>query len=162
MPAGDPPHKTNTHVTEAKHRCNMLKLAIEPYSFLNFSDYEIKREGLSYSAITLTEFSKQYEEIFFIIGADSLFQLRKWYHPEVVLSHCTLLVANRERHPIEELINQIDSLKNEFGAKIELLDTPDIPVSSTDIRFRVENQLSINGMVDPKVEQYILEQHLYR
>ena len=44
----------------------------------------MKREGNTYTAQTLELLKEEYPEdkFYFIIGADSLFQLETWYHPE--------------------------------------------------------------------------------
>ena len=114
MPAINPPHKSDELIAHVDDRCNMVKLAIEPYPYFTFSDYEIKRGGVSYSYITLTHFSQIYDDIYFIIGADSLLSIEKWYHPEIVMSKCTLLAANRDNHRIDELQQCIDMLSNKI------------------------------------------------
>ena len=81
IPVYLPPHKKNIKITDAKHRCNMLKLAVANYKRFKVSDIEIKRKDLSYSVETLHEFRKQYgvsTELFFITGSDSLKELHKW------------------------------------------------------------------------------------
>ena len=81
IPAYIPPHKKGTKVTQARHRHNMLKLAIRGNKIFKISDMEIKRKGRSYSVQTLRQLRKRYgqkAEIFFITGSDSLQELDKW------------------------------------------------------------------------------------
>lgn len=162
MPSGEPPHKIGDLIAPAVHRSSMVKLAIEPYEFMLFSDFELKQFGFSYTAVTLTELTKVYHNIYFIIGADSLLNLQNWYHPEIVMNLCTLLVANRDCHIVEELRMHSDILCKEYGAKIEFLNTPNIPISSTVIRENIKQGTSIRDFVPDKVANYINEHKLYR
>ena len=58
----------------------------------------MKREGNTYTAQTLELLKEEYPEdkFYFIIGADSLFQLETWYHPEKVMELTSLLVSGRD------------------------------------------------------------------
>lgn len=97
MPSKCPPHKSDHVVTSTKDRCEMVRQAVHPYPFMVFSDFELLREGNTYTADTLRLLHESYpeHEFFFIIGADSLFNIEKWYHPEQVLTQAVFLVAGR-------------------------------------------------------------------
>lgn len=101
MPSKCPPHKSDHIVTNTKDRCEMVRMAVHPYPFMVFSDFELLREGNTYTADTLRLLHESYpeHEFFFIIGADSLFHIEKWYHPEQVLTQATFLVAGRLNFP---------------------------------------------------------------
>ena len=74
MPAGIQPFKKENKVTDSELRYNMVKLAIEPYKEFSISDYEIEKEGLSFTYETLEYFKENYNnekvDLFFITGAD--------------------------------------------------------------------------------------------
>ena len=53
------PHKTNLVSSESEHRLNMVKLAISNIPFFDYSDYEIKSEGISYTYNTLLHLSEK-------------------------------------------------------------------------------------------------------
>lgn len=161
IPSANPPHKQGQPVLDIDHRCEMVKLAIQNDPRLVFSDIEIKRTGYSYTADTLTELKNLYDKIYFIVGADSLFQIEKWYHPEITMELATLVVASRNEQVHSELRNQIKYLKIKYNAKIELLEDFDMPVSSSTIRSNVSKGLSIEGMVPKAVEEYIIQHELY-
>ena len=61
----------------------MLELALEGISFSSVSDFEMKREGNTYTAQTLELLKEEYPEdkFYFIIGAHSLFQLENSVSP---------------------------------------------------------------------------------
>lgn len=161
MPSGNPPHKKNQNNLDAFHRCEMVKLAIKDFPQLEFSDYEVKKEGYSYSALTLTEWSNRFSDIYFIIGADSFFQIETWYHPEIVMKLSTLVVANRDRHMESELKETACHLKEKYGARIVFLNMEDVPVSSSKIRENVMANVPVDGMVCNDVLRYIHEHNLY-
>ena len=97
MPSGHPPHKKGRLVTEGKEREDMVKLAIASVPYFVYSDFELKREGNTYTAQTLSLLKEVYpqHEFYFIIGADSLYEIEQWYHPEMVMKQAVLLVAAR-------------------------------------------------------------------
>lgn len=161
MPSGRPPHKRNMEIEDDDARCAMVKLAIEDYPELEFSDYEILKEGYSFSSDTLTEFVKLYQDICFIIGADSLFQIENWHCPEIVMELAVIAVANRDNHAAEELYAQARHLSEKYRARIKFLHMRDMPVSSSEIRERIKNGKLVTGMLSPKVENFIYRNGLY-
>ena len=99
MPSGQPPHKKGRHVTESAERCHMVKLAIQDIPYFVFSDFEVRRTGKNtYTAETLALLGEKYPDVhfYFIVGADSLFEIEKWYHPEEVMARATLMAAHPE------------------------------------------------------------------
>ena len=163
MPSANPPHKVGVGIADAKHRSAMVKLAVEPYPELVFSDFELQREGKIYSADTLALLKADHpeNEYYFIIGADSLFSIEKWYHPERVSALCYIVAAGRNQQNMAALRKQKDYLAEKYDAKIELLEFPDIPISSTMIREKAAAGEAIDAFVPEAVAQYIAENNLY-
>ena len=157
MVSPNPPHKAGTTIVDVSHRNNMVKKAIEPYEYLEFSDYEQKREGFIYTAETLTLLKKDYpeNEYYFIIGGDSLENIEKWYHPEIVLANCILLAAGRDDLFNEALVNRINELNAKYSADIRMVKMTPMDVSSTEIRAGDFDD------VPESVRRYIEENHLY-
>ena len=99
MPNGNPPHKLNSKIeSQTNHRVAMVKAAIEGKDGFKVQLYEVDRKEVNYSYLTMTRFNEIYpeNEFYFIIGADSLFQIESWYHPEQVMAMTTLMVSGRE------------------------------------------------------------------
>ena len=97
----------------------------------------MKREGNTYTAQTLELLNEEYPEdkFYFIIGADSLFQLETWYHPEKVMELTSLLVSGREYDRAGRTLDQqISHLKSVYGAHIQVLHNPEMNVASARIR----------------------------
>lgn len=162
MPSYNPDsYKDISEMAEAKHRCNMIKAAIEPYPYMELSTLEIERGGRTYTADTLKELKKFYDYIYFIIGADSLMALDRWYNAEYVLSNCHFLAANRDGLKQTELDRRAEYLKREYGANIDFLEVPELPYSSSVIRYRIEAGLPVDTMVPAAVNQYIIKHKLY-
>ncbi len=136
MVSPNPPHKAGKVIADVSHRNAMVKLAIEDYDFLEFSDYEQHREGLIYTAETLTLLRQAYPDnhYFFIVGGDSIADLEKWYHPEIVLANCTLLAAGRDELFDDKLLARIEQLNTKYNADIRPVKLPYMDISSTDVR----------------------------
>ena len=163
MPSGQPPHKKGRRITSSEERADMVKLAIAPYTQFCFSDFEIKRQGNTYTAQTLTLLKDLHPETeyYFIIGADSLFQILNWYHPEDIFKRAVLLAAARNHTPDALLTERICYLKENYGADIRLLHSPNVDISSEELRRRIGSGQPISDYVCRDVEAYIAENGLY-
>lgn len=163
LPSGDPPHKTNRAVTPAYRRLEMVKLSIQDYPYFQVSEYEMEKQGYSYTAETLEYFAQMYPEdqFYFIVGADSLFQLDNWYHPERCLAKAVFLVGNRSSRPEEEIDLQIMKVTGQYGGQIEKIHMPDMEISSSTIRELLANEQDASRYLKPLVSEYIRQNHLY-
>lgn len=166
LPNGNPPHKKEENIgTDARHRSRMVALAIQGRDYCRLEEYEVRRREVSCSYQTLEYFRKQYpeDEFYFIIGADSLFAIETWVHPERIFPACVILAACRDDHDsLEEMKAQVGHLKTVYPkARIQLLRSPLIPVSSSEIRRKIRAGLSIAEEVPGEVEDYIKEEELY-
>lgn len=165
MPSGQPPHKKNRIITDAKIRCDMVSLAIQGNKHFLLSEFETTRAGNTYTAQTLKLLKEAYpeHEFFFIIGADSLYEIEHWYHPEQVLSSVKVLAAEREylkEHPPVDW--QIAYLAEKYSCDIRKLHCEELDISSEEIRRMVGCGEEISAFVPEKVGEYILCHHLYQ
>ena len=164
MPSGHPPHKTDHTVTCAEDRCEMTQLAIQGYPYFRFSDFEVRREGNTYTAQTLGLLKERYPEyrFFFIIGADSLYEIENWYLPQQIMERAVLLVAGREypkaKRSLEE---QIAYLKEKYGGEIFRLHLEEINVASMRLRKMAACGQELKPFVPTAVWEYIRSHHLY-
>jgi len=103
LPTGNPPHKKT--MSASIHRVEMLRLAVENNPNFFIDDYEAVSETVNYTVDTLKRYSRKYglnrDNLFFILGSDSLNSLETWKNPQGVTELCTLVVAERE--PIDEV-----------------------------------------------------------
>lgn len=165
MPVGLPPHKKDHWITAAEDRCEMVRLAIEAYPYFRLSEFEVNRSGSSYTAQTLALLQAEYPEhrFFFIIGADSLYEIERWYQPEDIMRQVTLLVAGREYDrgtcSIEE---QIRYLQDKYQARIFLLHCKEVDISSHKLREMAVKGKHLLEYMPEKVEHYIISHKLYQ
>ncbi len=164
MPSGKSYMKANTNVLSGEQRLKMLDLSVEGNPNLITSDLEIKRAGNTYTYETLLQMKELFPtaDFYFIVGADSLFSMGNWVKPEVIFANCTLLAAGRNNADKDTLLFKKKELEDRFGAKIILLDFPQVDISSTEIRERVKNNKSIRYMVTEEIRSYIEQNNLYK
>ena len=166
MPNGNPPHKViSLQGTDVRDRVEMVRLAIAPYREFRLETYEANRNEVSYSYSTMEYLKGIYPEddFYFIIGADSLFMIDHWVHPERLFPTCTVLVAYRDEiNTSQEMEAKIHELTERYHARIRLLITPLIRISSHELREAVKSGRNISDWVPDAVNEYILKNHLYK
>lgn len=163
IPAANPPHKQNFQVTPAMHRYIMTVMATYSNPHFFVSPIELERPGLSYTIDTLRALIEQYghdTDFYFITGADAVAELPTWHDIDDLLELCYFVAATRPG-----CICSLDEIIKQFGAKgrkrIQRLATPELEISSTDIRERIRQGRSIKYIVPESVENYILKESLY-
>ncbi len=155
IPAYISPHKTHKFASSPPHRFNMAKLAVEGINNFDISDIEVNRSEVSYTLNTIAELRETYEEIELIIGYDNLVVFDQWYQPDKLLSMVELVVMKRS------FDKEFKNIHEYFG-KANFVDTPNIEISSTKIRERINKGLPIDFMVTDPVKKYISENKLYK
>ena len=162
MPAGIQPLKTDKKVTEASLRLEMVQKAIEGKIGFEVSDYEIKKEGKSYTYKTLEHFYKEYKDLYFITGADCLLDIDKWKEIEKIFSLCKFVVFTRPGYNNNELVNKKRFVEEKYNGDIILLEVPEIHISSTEIREKIINIEKVDDILPAVVLDIIKEKGLYR
>ncbi len=163
MPSKKPPHKLHESIVKDEHRVQMIDLAIKDNPHFELSSLELEREGITYTADTLAELNIKYpmDEFYFIMGADSLFQIEDWWHPQNIFSLTNIVAAVRDHATRKELDKQVDYLANKYEAKIHLLSTPNMDISSKMLRQNIRLNKSIRYYVPDQVVRYITDHNLY-
>lgn len=164
MPSNNPPHKDNGVIASNEHRSTMVKLAIEGNPHFELSTIEMDRKGITYTADTLRILNEENPNIeyYFIIGADSFFNLQKWREPENIFKLCTLLVFERDLVEKDKMLEQHRYLSSIYThIKLKFLSMPTIQISSNNIRSRINDNLTIRYYVPDNVLTYISEHRLY-
>lgn len=163
MPAKVPPHKEHAKIIQAYDRLKMVKLAIKGNPYFETSDLEMKREGSSYTIDTVKIYNEKYgrDNLGLIIGADSMVQFETWKEYREIFKRATILVASRPDTNENALKSSIIKFTSQFGARIFKYSGKAMDYSSTEIRRRVKEGLSIKYRVPPEVEGYIYNNQLY-
>lgn len=158
IPSSIPPHKPLHSYSSASSRVEMLQISIKGTPAFQISDIELNRPGASYSVDTIKQIKSQMslskEELYFVIGSDSLVEFQRWKNPHEILSLAQVIIAPRS-------LFTKDMVKPEFLEQVQFLDTPQIDISSSMIRERVKEKKSIRYYVIPEVLEYIQEKRLY-
>lgn len=163
IPTGNPAHKEESNVSDAEIRYEMLELAIKGNKDFRKSSIEIDRQGKSYTIDTIKQLKRQYnrDEIYFLIGEDSLFQLETWHKFMELKEECNFVVCRRYIRNENKIRNKIKYMKDKYNMDIYLLDTPIIEISSTKIRDLFSQGKSIKYLLPEEVESYISENNIY-
>lgn len=164
LPTGHSPHKPFMGEKMSVHRCQMVEAAIADNPRFSISYREIESRSVNYTYLTLAQFHKDYPdcELYFILGADSLFDFDDWRHPEEICKYANILAAVRDNLNADEVDQQIVYLKEKYHSGFDRLNTPNFSVSSKELRERVAQGKTIRYMLPPQAEQYIREHALYR
>lgn len=167
IPSKLPPHKRLPEDTaEPEHRLRMAELMADGLGLDRVSvlDLELRREGKSYTADTLAELRVRYpdDELWLLMGEDMFFCLQFWYEPERILAMADVAAfARTEGGGMERFAGQKTALERSYGAKVRILDLPQInEISSTALREQLRRGEGGNALWPP-VYGYILQNRLY-
>lgn len=161
IPAGNPYFKSGKRdISLGIHRYNMIKLSIAPYPYMEALDIELYKEGETYTADTLLKLDEKYrgDELFFIVGSDSLLQMDTWYKPGIIFDLSTIVCGVRSNDIIED---KIALLRSKYNADIHVLSDDfwkGIEASSSNIRLDIDGR---EELVDLRVKKYIDDIGLY-
>jgi len=163
MPSGNSYLKKDMKMPEAAVRLEMARLAVSDNPSFSVSDMEIRRGGNTYTADTIEELNSLYPDdaLFFITGADALHEMKKWVTPERIFSGCTVITSVRNNESPDELYRDIEFYKEHFDAKIEVLHTTNIDISSSMIRELVGQGRSVRYYLPEAVRMFIYERRIY-
>lgn len=163
IPAGIPPHKRVADDDAPQKRLRMCQLAFENEEGIEVSDLELKREGKSYTVMTLRELSAEDRELFLLCGTDMLLTFDLWYCFEEIFKLCTLVYVRREcdEKTGSEISRKLEEYRTKYGAKIIELHTETLEMSSTEIREAIKEGKNVSEMVPQKVAEYIKANRLY-
>lgn len=164
MPNNKPGYKDISNEVTTDHRVNMIKLAIDGIKGLEYSDFELRRPGITYTSDTLEALHELYPDVhwYFIMGGDSIMHFDHWHRPDIISRHATLLVTTRSGASEDMINDKIASLHSLFPAsdiRREYIHQHDI--SSSDIRAAVRSGEDIRDMVPDSVITYIRDNGLY-
>jgi nicotinate-nucleotide adenylyltransferase len=185
IPTGDPPHKRESALAPARHRFEMVRLAIEDTPIFSISDIELTRSGKSYSIDTVLTLKRQYGppvELLFLIGLDAFLDLPTWREPRALLEACRFVVMSRPGVLFRSLsafpllphvsacdLDSLDSgavrrldIPSETGPGITCLHLSPSAISASDIRQRIRRGSTLANLLPPSVESYIIRHRLYQ
>jgi nicotinate-nucleotide adenylyltransferase len=163
MPNRQPPHKPGRPISPVEHRCAMVRLAIAGNPRFAYSDMELGREGPSYTVHTIRAVQAEHPDwrTAFIVGMDSLIDIQTWYDYRTLLTLTDLVVVSRPGYPAEQRDAVLAQLGPELAARIRILETPGVSVSSSRLRQLAAVGYPLRYLVPEAVSGYIAEHGLY-
>lgn len=158
-------HPFAKRLTSASHRLAMAKLL--KGRNIEVSDLEIKRDKISYTIDTLRALKKKFpnDKAYWIIGSDYLESFTKWKKWQKIISDFGLIIVARSinanvSNAISKFINDKNLNKNIIILNEK--DFPPIDVSSSQIKQKIKEGQSIKNLVPEQIENYIIQNKLYR
>lgn len=166
IPARRSPHKSASPAADGAARALMIRLAIAGREGFEVSDCELRRSDPSYTLDTVREFRREFgsEAVFFwLVGADAIGELEHWYRIDELMGLCRICIMYRGgmcRPDLSRLVGAFGSARVRQLEK-DILATPLIDASSTDIRARLAAGESVEELVPRAVLTYIRQNGLY-
>jgi nicotinate-nucleotide adenylyltransferase len=148
-------------------RLRMIELALAGNDLFTVSACELQRPAPSYTLDTVRQFQRDYgpqTSLHWLLGADGVGDLVHWYKIEELIDECHLTTMRRPGYPAPD----IDRFEPLWGpqrvAKLkgDMIETPLVDISSTEVRKRLAAGQDAAGMLHPDVIEYIREHQLYR
>ncbi|MFI3230791.1 MAG: nicotinate-nucleotide adenylyltransferase [bacterium] len=169
---GQPPHKEDIYVEEAKHRHKMVKLAISDNKKFKASKMEIKRKKTTYTIDTLKELHEIYKsknkevKLYFITGTDAVANLHKWKDADNLFKYSKFLVVERPDYKLDKynLKEEARGFLKKHSKYIKYFDFTPSHLSSTEVRELIKNQADFDDdemLICREVKEYIIENDLY-
>lgn len=163
IPTNITPLKDNTSMVSPSYRLSMCRLAFCDIDAIEVSDLEIKRKGKSYTVDTLRQIKAMYphSKLHLIVGADAFLRLELWHKAPEIFMEAKIITIARDDKDATLLAKTGEKYKKEFNAEYGIIETPVTNISSTEIRNRIQNNISVEGLVPESVYQFIKENEIY-
>ena len=163
MPAGQPALKASATVTPREDRYLMTVLATASNPDFDVSRMEIDRPGPTYTVDTLLALRDEFgpsTELFFITGADAVWDILSWKDAGIVAETATFIAATRPGYDLHAARLAHEAAATRF--RIEYVEVPALAISSTDLRIRVAQRRPISYLAPESVVSYVDKRGLYR
>ncbi|AXA69116.1 nicotinate (nicotinamide) nucleotide adenylyltransferase [Achromobacter insolitus] len=158
IPAANPWQRAALHAT-AEQRRDMLQLAIAGHAGLVVNPIEIERGGATYTIDTLRALPQDARYVW-LLGTDQLANFCTWRNWQDIASLVDLAVATRPGTKLSAPPALAAHLLSQ-GRKLQELPFTPMPVSASEIRRRLAQGESTDGMLAAPVAAYIAAHHLY-
>jgi nicotinate-nucleotide adenylyltransferase len=185
IPTGDPPHKRDGSLAQAKDRYEMVRLAIADTPSFELSDVELRRAGKSYTIDTVRTLQHRFgpsTDLHFLIGLDAFLDFPDWKDPMTLLRLCRFVVVPRPGQSFQSLATMplLPKLDLQALARLDTGESPRLDIalpscrdiiclsippcatSASDIRQRIRSGATLANLLPPLVESYILHHRLYQ
>ena len=165
VPAGQPWLKADRCVWPAAHRLEMVSLAIDGAPRFEVSAIDIDRPGPTYTVDTVSALRQELGtgvNLFFLLGSDALYELPRWKEPSRLFQMCRLAAFSRPGTELLPNLSWLEKAVPGVSQHIVFVEVSPVDISATQVRRQAALGASLQGLVPPAVERYILEHGLYR
>ncbi|MBR5366292.1 MAG: nicotinate (nicotinamide) nucleotide adenylyltransferase [Clostridia bacterium] len=161
MPTGIPPHKSKDGGDTPAARLAMCRAAFGTFPGVEISDYEIKKDGPSYTVETLRHLEAPDREILLLCGSDMFLTLSRWFQSEEIFHRAVIVGLAREADREDEMHAAKADYEKRFGARVILIDEEPVEISSTDVRRAIRDGEDLAPYLPEAVIDVIRAEHLY-
>lgn len=157
VPTSIPPHKPQPG-TGVEARCEMIHAAIASNPAFRLETIELEREGASYTIDTVIALQERYPDaqFYWIIGSDMVNDLPNWRRIDDLLARISFIGLERPDQPADDT-----RLPAQVRRRLLRAAMPPMGISSTDIRRRLKEGISIRYLVPEAVQDYIRRNDFY-
>ncbi|MGH7813714.1 MAG: nicotinate-nucleotide adenylyltransferase [Candidatus Binataceae bacterium] len=176
IPAASPPHKIEGELAPAEHRLRMTELATKGNRHFMLSDVEIRRTGRSYTIETVRHFLatlRKPSAVYLLMGADQFAEFDTWRDAEEIARLCNIAVHRRSAARAGAAHGSIAAIRrfgyteadknyvHPGGTTLTFVETTFFPISSTQIRAKIQRGESIDYLLPSDVADYVQRHALY-
>lgn len=158
-----PPHKRGQQISALEERLPLLQAAVKPDPSFELSRIDIDRPPPHYAVDTVELLRARHPQamLIYLMGGDSLHDLREWHEPRRFVQACDEIGVMR-RVGDEVNLRLLEAQLPGLSAKVRFIDAPLVEISATDIRQRVAEGRPFRYLVPPGVYWLIVSAGLYR
>jgi nicotinate-nucleotide adenylyltransferase len=166
IPARCSPLKGFSPIAADEDRLAMIRLAIQGHETFDVSDWELQRAAPSYTIDTVRHFQSLHgsqTQLHWLIGADAVNDLVHWYKIDELADVCNLTIMYRGGYGVPSFEKYVSAWSPEKIGKLRanVVQTPSIEISSTEVRRRLAAGEDVRGLLHPDVIDYIRRHRLY-
>ncbi len=157
VPTGNQYEKKD--LIDEKKRLEMLEIIASKNECFLVSDFELGGK-LKYTYQTLEHFKKIYpnDEIYFVLGADNLEDMKNWKKKDLLLENYHFLVIRRGNNKV-----RLEQEYQKYQNHIEFVPILESELSSTQIRYLLKNNSEkVKDKLDRDVFLYMKTYGLYQ
>ena len=152
VPTGD--YWNKNVIASLEDRINMAKLFSNDRILVEEKDNSIKA---TYDFLKTKEREFKNDELWLILGGDNLENLHRWINYMKLIEY-PFIVIKRDGFNESYIKTRFSGMNKR---NYEVLDIPNIDISSTYIRDNINNDDALKDVIDPRVLEYIHKNHIY-
>ena len=156
IPAARSPLKDRSPVASDQDRLALLRRALEGESRFGLSTLEYERGGISFTIDTIEELRRRLPgaRLYWIIGADQAISLKDWHRVRDLVRELEFIILARPGFAW-------DPGNLPEGTRFHAVDAHTFSVSSSELRARIREGVSVRFLLPEGVATLIKTLHLY-